>query len=369
MQAAGADPLAVARACEAVKGFADARQLTAIHQVCLEDPAVLDPQGRMCDPATAEIACALYWTPGVAGQRVNLAVDLCENLPQVLAALRCGLLDVGKARQISLGTCELDPHDRTGLAAAACEYAAGHTLGQLRAWLARQVAAIDSEAARRRRAKARKRRRVWVQPESDGMATLGAYLTAEEAQACLASLKAAAGNHEGGVDAARADLLVERITGIAPGVPVPVQVIITADGPELAGHGPISHEHADRLGAKPTKPGHTARPRPEYTEATVLHPPGPSPHYRPSPALARYVKARDRHCRFPGCRRPAVNCDIDHLVPWPDGPTSASNTAALCRRHHRIKTHTNWQVKALPGNTLQWTSPRGHTYLTTLHDP
>ncbi|HQR80388.1 MAG TPA: hypothetical protein PLT68_09230, partial [Actinomycetota bacterium] len=202
---------------------------------------------------------------------------------------------------------------------------------------------------------------------------------------CLASLKAATANHEGGVDAARADLLVERITGIAAGVPVPVQVIITADGPELAGHGPISHEHADRLGAKPTKPEHTARPRPEptdqprpeptdqprpeYTEATVLHPPGPSPHYRPSPALARYVKARDRHCRFPGCRRPAVNCDIDHLVPWPDGPTSHTNTAALCRRHHRIKTHTNWQVKALPGNTLQWTSPRGHTYLTTLHDP
>ena len=133
LQTAGADPLAVARACEAVKGFADARQLAAIHQVCLEDPAVLDPQGRMCDPVPAEIACALCWTPGAADQRVNLAVDLCENLPGVLAALRTGLLDLGKAREISLGTCELDPADRTGLAAAACEYAAGHTVGQLRA--------------------------------------------------------------------------------------------------------------------------------------------------------------------------------------------------------------------------------------------
>ena len=101
----------------------------------------------------------------------------------------------------------------------------------------------------------------------------------------------------------------------------------------------------------------------------MLHPPGPSGGYRPGPALDRYVRARDRHCRFPGCRRPAVNCDIDHLVPWPNGPTSHTNTAALCRRHHRIKTHTNWQVKALPGNVLEWTSPRGHTYTTTLHDP
>ena len=96
MERADADPLEVARACEVLIGFGHARQLTAIHQVCLEDPPVLDPQGQLCDPVPAEIACALCWTPGAADQRVNLAVDLCENLPGVLAALRTGLLGGGQ---------------------------------------------------------------------------------------------------------------------------------------------------------------------------------------------------------------------------------------------------------------------------------
>ena len=65
------------------------------------------------------------------------------------------------------------------------------------------------------------------------MATLGAYLSAEEAQACWNALRAAAANIEGGVDAARADTLVALLTGLRAGDPVPVQVIITPAGPEL----------------------------------------------------------------------------------------------------------------------------------------
>ena len=47
------------------------------------------------------------------------------------------------------------------------------------------------------------------------MATLGAYLSAEEAQACW-NAHAAAANIEGGVDAARADTLVALSPGSAP---------------------------------------------------------------------------------------------------------------------------------------------------------
>jgi hypothetical protein len=79
------------------------------------------------------------------------------------------------------------------------------------------------------------------------MATLGAYLTAEEAHACYQSLHAGAANHEGGIDAARADLLIERLTGLTPGQPIPVQVLITPTGPELPGHGPLSAAHAAQL--------------------------------------------------------------------------------------------------------------------------
>ncbi|WP_407938607.1 HNH endonuclease [Nesterenkonia haasae] len=33
-------------------------------------------------------------------------------------------------------------------------------------------------------------------------------------------------------------------------------------------------------------------------------------------------------------------CDIDHQHPWHDGgETTASNLWALCRRHHRMKSH------------------------------
>ena len=43
--------------------------------------------------------------------------------------------------------------------------------------------------------------------------------------------------------------------------------------------------------------------------------------YRPSARLARLVRLRDRRCRFPGCTVAAVFCDLDHVRPWPVGPT------------------------------------------------
>jgi hypothetical protein len=37
--------------------------------------------------------------------------------------------------------------------------------------------------------------------------------------------------------------------------------------------------------------------------------------YRPPDATADFVRARDRHCQFPGCRTRAERCDIDHRLP------------------------------------------------------
>ena len=84
--------------------------------------------------------------------------------------------------------------------------------------------------------------------------------------------------------------------------------------------------------------------------------------YPPAAALADLVRLRDRTCRFPGCRQPAHRCDLDHVIPWPAGPTSADNLAALCRHHHRLKHQTSWTVRAGPGAELEWTSPTGHRY-------
>lgn len=58
----------------------------------------------------------------------------------------------------------------------------------------------------------------------------------------------------------------------------------------------------------------------------------------PSEALRTSVQGRDGTCRFATCSRPAIECDLDHEIPRPDGPTNGSNLRGLCRRHHRIKT-------------------------------
>ena len=89
--------------------------------------------------------------------------------------------------------------------------------------------------------------------------------------------------------------------------------------------------------------------------------------YSPPAALDRHVRSRDVTCRFPGCRQPADRADLDHTSPYPAGPTSAANLAALCRPDHRLKTLTRWQVEQQPGGTLSWTSPTGQRYET--HPP
>jgi hypothetical protein len=94
----------------------------------------------------------------------------------------------------------------------------------------------------------------------------------------------------------------------------------------------------------------------------------PEPGYRPSAALAEFVRLRDLTCRFPGCDRPAEVCDIDHTVPWPIGPTHPSNLKLYCRAHHLLKTFYNgaggWLDKQLPDGTVIFTSPSGRTYTT-----
>ncbi|OMC42510.1 HNH endonuclease signature motif containing protein [Mycobacterium sp. IS-1264] len=87
--------------------------------------------------------------------------------------------------------------------------------------------------------------------------------------------------------------------------------------------------------------------------------------YRPSAALAEFVRFRDLTCRFPGCDAPAEVCDIDHTVPFPLGPTHPSNLKLLCRHHHLLKTfYSEWRDLQLPDGTVVWTSPSGRTYTT-----
>jgi hypothetical protein len=87
---------------------------------------------------------------------------------------------------------------------------------------------------------------------------------------------------------------------------------------------------------------------------------GPAGGYEHPPVMERLVRLRDATCRAPGCSRRAQRCDCDHVVPYPDGPTSVENTCCLCRRHHRLKTHApGWSLEMTAGGTAVWTTPTG----------
>jgi hypothetical protein len=107
------------------------------------------------------------------------------------------------------------------------------------------------------------------------------------------------------------------------------------------------------------------------TVRAIVHPGDapPEPRYTPSRALADFVRCRDLTCRFPGCDRPATHCDLDHTVPYPVGPTHASNLKCLCRFHHLLKTFwcgvSGWRDRQLPDGRIIWTAPTGKTYPTT----
>ena len=91
--------------------------------------------------------------------------------------------------------------------------------------------------------------------------------------------------------------------------------------------------------------------------------------YTPSDRIRDHVIARDRTCVFPWCGRNARRCDLDHVIPYDHdhpargGPSSTDNLAALCRRHHRLKTKGRWRYAMTDPGVFVWTSPHGHQYL------
>jgi 5-methylcytosine-specific restriction endonuclease McrA len=80
--------------------------------------------------------------------------------------------------------------------------------------------------------------------------------------------------------------------------------------------------------------------------------------------LREQTTLRDRACVFPWCTRPARRADADHVIPHDRGGATASdNIAPLCRRHHRLKTHTSWTYTMLEPGSYLWSSPHGYQFL------
>lgn len=79
--------------------------------------------------------------------------------------------------------------------------------------------------------------------------------------------------------------------------------------------------------------------------------------------LEQAVRRRDRHCRWPGCDRPAELSQVHHIVPRAaGGRTSLGNLLTLCDFHHLIAVHTwGWTIHLAGDGTTTATSPAGHT--------
>jgi hypothetical protein len=249
------------------------------------------------------------------------------------------------------------------------------TLAQLKASLARAVLAVDPDGAEARHREARRDRRVVITPEADGMAALWALLTATEAAGAFTWLTRLArglgADDPRSMDARRADILTALLTGrlvlnpdttpdpdssadpatgeagrpiqpVTPGKPL-VQVVMaysTLTGAdhqpcELIGHGPIPASLARDTAAESVWQRLVTDP----LSGTLLDH-GRST-YHPPAGLADHVRARDVHCRFPGCRRTAVDAELDHIVAWSDGGTTSDHNLGAYQHAPRHPRRTN----------------------------
>lgn len=179
------------------------------------------------------------------------------------------------------------------------------------------------------------------------------------------------------IDEVRADLLTDLLLASDPSasrgtgldnVQARVQVTVAAttlagadDKPaQLDGYGPLHPDVARDLAARARGWSRLLLDHDGMVTATDA--------YSPTEAMRRHLRARDQHCRFPGCRMPVHRCQIDHNHDYArGGPTSIDNLAHLCMGHHALKhpdidARYRWTARQLPGGDIEWTSPLGRVY-------
>lgn len=334
----------------------------------------------------AEVSAALRISLGKAGSLMHYGLAM-RRLPAVSTLFTAGDIDMATFRTIAYRTDWItDEAIQAYVDQAIAAYAQRwHSMTQGR--LAREIDAIvqsvDPDAVRRAKERARDRD-VTIWDGGDGITDVSGRLLTTDAQALdqrLDQLAATvcpddprnAGQRRAdalGALAAGADGLMcrcglPRCPVVAPTAsPVVIHVVAeqaTLDGRNdkpgyvLSAGSLISAELLREVAAQ-------ARLRPvmDHTGTPA------EPRYRPSRALADFVRARDLTCRAPGCDRLALDCQLDHTIPHSaGGVTQASNIKCLCVFHHLVKTFWGWRDRQLPDGTVIWTLPNGQTYVTT----
>ena len=246
--------------------------------------------------------------------------------------------------------------------------------------LTRALNRVSPERAKEKHARAMAKRGVKIRIlEEDGLAQICLWTTKVQGISFyerINEMAEASLDEDRTINQCRADVLVELVMNSKPApaatsldcanVPARVNVGILIDLPtllalrdnpaELPGYGPLDPELARTLAA-------------DNEWRRFLHDPITGQildlghtKYEPNKRLREFIHARDPKCTYPGCNHQARRSQLDHITPWPQGPTDRNNLHPLCVHHHNLKTHGNWQVtRDHESGETTWTSPRGLT--------
>ena len=332
----------------------------------------------------AELGCLLRVHENTARNLLCMSKMLQHALPATRAKLADGTISYRHVEIIVNNALSL-PDD--AWAAFDAEVLAGVedlTVGQLkkRAITVRELSHPESIVKRHK--KALSERWFSVIPAQDGMACLEMILSQEDAAAIsdrvdtlARSLHNAAALEpvdtrtlgQQRLDVA-VDLLLTGVTetGLGAGVQglvnvtVPVLTLmgLSEEPGTLDGFGPVDAETARRVAA-------TAKSFTRiliHPETSVVLSVGKT-RYKVPADLKKWLEIRDGTCRFPGCTRQARHSEVDHSHDWQyNGETRWDNLAHLCKRGHRLKTESGWDVQQGNDGILHWISPAGKHYAT-----
>jgi hypothetical protein len=377
----GYDRIRVLQAQQRMASHYSARSyqtMTSVVDVMTEGP---DEVGFAEEAAAAEIRAALRLTRRSADVELSFALELRQRTPLVWEALQSGAIDVRRARVIVNGTLHLSDAGARDVVDHVISDAGLLTTGQLGAKIRKLCLDVNPQDAKDRYEHAVEDRRIQAEPTESGTSNLlGINLPPHRVAAGMKRINQIARSLAGPgetrtMDQRRADILLDLIegTGQATGASraiVDLQADLKslaelADHPgELAGYGPVIADIARQVAElqKEAEWRWTVTGRPLATGIT---------RRRPTASQIRQVQTRDTTCIFPGCRMPAVGCDIDHRIPWSEhGQTEVDFLAPACRYDHvTIRHRMGWAYIPLDNGDYQWTSRLGHTYTTSGQSP
>ena len=340
---------------------AEGRKLRAIADYAnraIANPVVGYDERMMAHSVEAEVGLELRVPPVTASRWIHLALTLTRRLPKTLAAVEAGELSKPAAEMIADETANLTVAQCAQLENTVLPEAGSRSYRSLRAKVRRVVEKLDADAVRKRAAQAKEERCVYVKDEPDGMATLCLYGPASVVRSLY--------------DALNDRVLAAQATAKAAHTDAAF-VLAARDDRRIGAqrHDSLVDLLAGALGIDPWAP-----PVPEssfLTEDQIAGLDRNAGTYRPSEAMKRAVRNRDKHCRFPGCRRPARHCDIDHSIAFVKvggkllGPgTVYFNLGCLCRFHHQVKQLPGWHLEQDHGRFI-WTTPTGIRFI--VHTP